>query len=293
MRTAFALALLGGCVNPAREFPETETPAFDRAVVSWNGEGEFEVELAVRTDRWQPWAPMGGPGRGSRFESGDVRVDIDTLRVKRPATAYRVRVKLAEGAGVPLVRVATWRSDERRARPSGRSAAWGRVLDVPARSQRDEDPAIAGRICSPTSLAMVLEFHGVRRTTREVADAVYDRVAEIYGNWPLNTAAAHRLSGGRLEAFVARGSGLADLEAEIAAGRPVVLSHRWEKGELAGAPVESSDGHLIVVAGFTEDGDVVANDPAADPVRRTYRRAEIERTWLGRASGIYYVVRPK
>ena len=102
-----------------------------------------------------------------------------------------------------------------------------------------------------------------------------------------------------LKASIARLGGFRPLEDEIVAGRPVVISHRWEKGELTGAPVESSDGHLIVVRGFTKDGDVVVNDPAADPrkgasVLRTYKRAEIEKTWHKRVDGIAYVIaRPK
>jgi hypothetical protein len=87
--------------------------------------------------------------------------------------------------------------------------------------------------------------------------------------------------------------GLEDLEAEIAAGRPVEISHRWEKGELDGAPISRTDGHMIVVVGFTKDGDVVVNDPAAKPgsVRRVYKRAQIDKTWLMRGSGIAYVLR--
>ncbi|MER3403909.1 MAG: hypothetical protein C4289_00965, partial [Chloroflexota bacterium] len=41
------------------------------------------------------------------------------------------------------------------------------------------------------------------------------------------------------------------------------------------------------------EGDVVVNDPYADPaagepVRRTYRREELHRTWLWQGNGIVY-----
>jgi hypothetical protein len=50
-----------------------------------------------------------------------------------------------------------------------------------------------------------------------------------------------------------------------------------------------------VIAGFTEDGDVVANDPAArdlSTLRRVYRRDQFERGWLGGSGGVVYVVHP-
>ena len=84
--------------------------------------------------------------------------------------------------------------------------------------------------------------------------------------------------------------GFAAVEREIAAGRPVVLSHNWRPGQLSGAPVSGSGGHLIVVVGFTERGDVVVNDPAARPggVRRVYRRGELFGTWQNNGGGIAY-----
>ena len=43
---------------------------------------------------------------------------------------------------------------------------------------------------------------------------------------------------------------------------------RSARGELDGAPISSTDGHLLVIVGFTDDGDVVVNDPAARPEPR-------------------------
>ena len=137
---------------------------------------------------------------------------------------------------------------------------------------------------------MVLAFHGHDLPTAEVARRVLDHGASIYGNWSFNVAFAATL--GRT-ATVARATSMADLDAEVAAGRPLVLSHRYEAGELTGAAVSDTEGHLIVARGVTSEGDVIVNDPAArapEPVRRVYRRAELARTWLGNGRGICYVV---
>ena len=264
---------------------EHRVQPFDRAVLSWNASGAatFELEVDGR------WHVMGKGGDAPASVKTDA-VDVDTLVLKSPAASFRFRVTPEKGATATLVAVTTWMKGEKRPFAEKRSAAWGKLLDVPKRSQVVEakDP---GSICSPTSLSMVLEFHGVKKSTREVCDGVYDHAEKIYGNWPLNTAYAHKAGG--LEAHVARLGGLEEIEEEIAAGRPVVLSHQWKRGDLDGAPIAASDGHLIVVVGFTAEGDVVVNDPASKPdgVRRTYKRRQLWTTFLERGSGIVYFVR--
>jgi hypothetical protein len=258
---------------------------FDRAVLSWNATGaaEFEIELE---GKWHRVGKGGDAPEGVKSET----VDVDTVVLKEPVRAFRFRATPEKGAVVTLVAVTHWKSGERRPFAAVRSAAWGKLLDVPQRSQfvEKKDP---GEICSPTSLSMVLEFHGVKRETAEVCRGVYDHAQKIYGNWPLNTAYAHRATG--REAYVARAGGLEEVEEEIAAGRPVILSHLWKAGDLDGAPLPSSNGHLIVVAGFTAGGDVVVNDPAGKEgeVRRVYKRRQLYATFLERGSGILYLVR--
>jgi hypothetical protein len=309
---------------------------FDRLVPSLNAEAlapglVVRVRVRIRDEAgWSPWAPFGVYGGGPdlpRSEVGPdpsrVEVQTDTLVLPRPAAAAEVRLELAREAArsanvTPRVRrlaAALWQSATAGGRapaptgpsqaPAGappgaaagvagrRSAAWGRVLDVPERSQAVEDREIAGKICSPTSLSMVLAFWGHALPTATVAAGVYDHAAKIYGNWSFNVAFAASLG---LVATVARCEDFGPVEAEVAAGRPVVISHRYAKGEVTGAAVSATDGHLIVVRGFTDDGDVVVNDPAADPrdgeaTRRIYRRADIARSWLRNASGICYLVR--
>ncbi len=288
------------------------TTQVDRLVASLNPDpfpqgarARLRVRVRPVGGAFGPWAPLGVYGSGGdlpRSEVGtdaaQVEVQVDTLVLPTPADAIEVRLELDRGlaSGPRLRRLALlgWLDKDRAKTPDlaldGPHPAWGRDLDVPQRSQRAEDPAIAGRICSPTSLGMVLAFHGHDLSTAEVAARVLDHGASIYGNWSFNVAFAATL--GRT-ASVARATSMADLDAEIAAGRPVVLSHRYKAGELTGAAVGDTDGHLIVARGVTSEGDVVVNDPAsppAGPIRRVYRRAELARTWLGNGRGICYVV---
>lgn len=265
--------------------PSFDALPFDRAVLSWNATGPALFELEVDGK----WRVMGKWGPKPESVAGD-GVNVDTLELTAPAKSFRFRFTPAPGTAVTLAAVTTWRKGEKNPLSTRPSPAWGRTLDVPRRSQSSssEDPA---KVCSPTSLSMILQFYGVNKATEEVASAVFDHASKLYGNWPFNTAYAHQAAG--LEAYVQKFMGLEDLEAEIAAGRPVEISHRWEKGELDGAPISRTDGHMIVVVGFTKDGDVVVNDPAAKPgsVRRVYKRAQIDKTWLVRGSGVAYVLR--
>jgi hypothetical protein len=181
--------------------------------------------------------------------------------------------------------------------------ARGIVLDVPRYSQmthRGEYPQYGGggeAWCSPTSTAMVLGYYGrlpmqreyswVRADDRDrfvdhVARMTYDYGYHGTGNWPFNTAYAATRVGG---AFVTRFPSLRGVERLVKAGIPVVASISFGSGELTGAPIGSTNGHLVVVVGFTGSGDVVVNDPAAArnrTVRRTYDRGQFEDAWLQR-----------
>jgi hypothetical protein len=67
--------------------------------------------------------------------------------------------------------------------------------------------------------------------------------------------------------------------------------------ELDGAGYDTR-GHLLTIVGFTEDGDVVSNDPNShltasnDQVRTVYRRDQFERVWLRDQGGLTYVMHP-
>jgi hypothetical protein len=286
---------------------ETAAP-FDNAVLSWNAETpagtSLRFELRVRAGaNWSGWFTMGEWGaNGGRSVAGQSEpiggVDVDTLVLKTPASAmqYRVTLSTTSTSNSPLVRqVAVTFANMSKgltgpALPKG--VASGRDLDVPKHSQLEEAASVRSEICSATSLAMVLQYWGVDRTVADVYKGVRDQTEGIYGNWPLNVAyAAANGMEGRVERFY----GVEQLEREIAAGRPMIISISFKPGELDGSPITSTSGHLIVVRGFTSEGDVIVNDPIASnsqSVRLVYNREQLSRVWL-RSGGIAYVVAPR
>ncbi|MEV6372057.1 C39 family peptidase [Micromonospora musae] len=189
--------------------------------------------------------------------------------------------------------------------------ARGVVLDVPRYAQRLHGayPRWGGggdSWCSPTCTSMVLAFWnaappaqryawvdppGPRPVVVHAARHCYDHAYGGAGNWAFNTAYAG-LHG--VDAFVTRLRSLAEAEAFIAAGIPLVVSAAFRAGEVPGLTYDTR-GHLIVLVGFTADGDPVLNDPYAEDdeaVRRTVRRDRFEAVWQRGSGGMAYVIRP-
>lgn len=246
-------------------------------------------------------------------------VAVDTWKVGDAAglASYQLQVRLMRRAGagyspsVDTAHVVATRLPSGVPAVSKPGVAAGVTLDVPRYSQMmhtGHSPEFGGggeAWCSPTSTSMVLGYYdalpaestyrwvGAGHTdpwVDQAARATYDLDYEGTGNWPFNTAFAAGLAG---DAFVTRLDSLRAAEQYVAAGIPVVVSVSFTSGELDGAPISSTAGHLLVVVGFTADGDVVVNDPASrsrSGVRRTYDRAQLEAAWLGGSGGTAYVI---
>jgi len=276
------------------------------------------MQMRVRSGgSWTRWWDMGvwakgaGPIKRHSVEgqrAGDWRVLTDTLQSIGPvfADAYQYRLTLlSKGKGrTPGVRAIyvtasdSYRNGEALVRPD--EILWGEDLSVPARSQMIHPNG--GEVwCSPTSLSMVMAYWANKTGMRSldqgvptVARGTYDYVYRGNGNWPFNTAYAASYG---LKASVNRFSSLGQVERWIAKGVPVIASISWGRGELTGAPIPASSGHLLVIRGFSEAGNVIVNDPAAgnnSGVRRVYQRDEFRRSWFESGSGgVAYLVRPE
>lgn len=249
------------------------------------------------------------------------QVNVDTLQTRYSVgfTAWQLRVTLNRKAGTrarPTVdtvgAMTSLLPDTDRVATSRPGVARGLRVTLPGYSQMiheghyPEYDAGGEAWCSPTSVSMVLgyyhrlpdaeEYAWVKsphpnRFVDHAARSTFDYAYDGAGNWPFSTAYAsqHADAG-----FVTRLRSLREAERFIRAGIPLVASIAYGPGELDGSPIASTDGHLLVVVGFTESGDVVANDPAAARnrgVRRTYDRGQFEDAWLPTSGGLVYVVR--
>ncbi|MGI8748874.1 MAG: peptidase C39 family protein, partial [Deinococcus sp.] len=243
------------------------------------------------------WSEGGGRSSLNGQADADGRLDTDTLKLKARAAGYQYRLTLRAGpGGAPGVSLLAFTTSDHRRRAEragqrGDPSAWGRSLEVPQRSQMIY-PGGGEAWCSPTSTSMILAFWGKSVPVPQAAAATFDRAYDGTGNWPFNAAYAASLG---LRAFVSRLPSLAAAESFLEAGVPLALSLGWKGGELPGAAVPTSSGHLVVLVGFTASGDPIINDPAAPSdagVRRPYPRAVFERLWLEHSGGLAYVISP-
>jgi len=258
----------------------------------------FEVSLE-RAGRWSAWvagatigearfAPLGGRTDG-------LAAEIDEFVAEAPAHAVRVRLRLrvddrhAPLAAPWLVSLSAW--DGSLAAPSGARSASATRLAVPALSQMDADEAIRMRICSPASVAMVLGYWGERVELASLAREIFHPALDRYGVWPAAIRAAGRYG---VAGYLLRFPDWASAAWCLERGLPVIASVRYGAGELDGAAIPETSGHLLVLTGYAGD-EVLVNDPAATTsagVARRYRRDQLCRVWLERAGVGYVLVRP-
>jgi hypothetical protein len=252
----------------------------------------------VRTrGAWSPWvagAALGAAEFDPLAATDLVDVDVDVFRARGPVEAVRARARVRAAAPAAVLGARWLLTLSAAGDPAAPAApATGthvRRLEVPALSQMEADAAIASRICSPTCVAMVLKYWRRPVSLPALAAEVFHPASDLYGVWPaaIRAAGRHGLAG-----FLLRFPDWAAAAWCLEQGFPVIASVRYRAGELGGAAIAETPGHLLVLTGC--DGDeVLVNDPAAPAaaaVARRYRLAELARAWLGH-SAIGYVLFP-
>jgi len=298
--------------------PEIVTAfGFTELIPSWNAvtppNTGVRFQVRVRdgaSGRWSPWLYLGQWGRTPITDEQDHLlscdlgvVNIDNLTLDAPADAYQARVTflsfdLSHSVNPSLRRLTISYSgqvndDAKRAELSPpiklEGNNWARDIAVPFRAQGIEARPLRSQICSPTSTSMVMAYMGVDRPTEENALAIYDGEYDVFGNWGRAVQRAGELG---LDAWVARFRNWDQVKELIAQGQPIVAGIKFKKGEFPSNVNSSSAGHLIVIRGLKENGDVICNDPASKTRGNgvIYKVEELAHAWFG-CGGVGYIIR--
>jgi hypothetical protein len=257
------------------------------AIVSWNTlapRGAIELRAGAhdgRTSAWLPYVAFSSDRRASLAGADTfVRIETDVVRASVDLVTLGVR---SQG---PLD--ALFVSTPDYGAPSSIVALPALELDVPPLSQFEPAYPLERGWCAPATLAMLLAYRSYPIDVPIVAREVFDARYGGTGNWALNVAFAGSLG---FRAAVMHLRELAHAHAFLADDIPLALSIAWRADELPGAPLPTSDGHLVVLRGIDENGDALVNDPARPGVSVVYPRGAFERAWLGHG-GIAFAVAP-
>src|SRR5207244_3891086 len=160
---------------------------FNELIPSWNlrlpGTGQYQVDVRVASkpdhpSSWYSFGPyvldgVAADGKPAITKDAAGEVHTDYLVLNLACDHVQIRVSFA----LPDVRIdrfmlaisnttvdkRLWES--RHIKPKKCDpATYTRRLDVPFLSQHVHTTEMQGNICSPTSIAMVMSFHGVRKT---------------------------------------------------------------------------------------------------------------------------------
>jgi hypothetical protein len=263
------------------------TPATS-AVVSWNTtapEGSIDLAAYCADGALSDWLPYVsfevGERRSLCGKDAVARIETDIVRAASPITAIEVRSDTV----LDMLAVST----------PVYGAAPPPIVHAPSLGVRpisqyvEAQPNQSGW-CSPAALAMLLDYWTVPASVTGLVRDVYDVTYGGTGNWTFNTAAAAYYG---LRATVVHLAGLEHAATFIAAGIPLAISIAWKKGDLPGAPLPASGGHLIVLRGFPSANIAHVNDPAHPEIATMYLAENLDRIWRAHGGIAYAVVPPE
>lgn len=158
------------------------------------------------------------------------------------------------------------------------------ILDVPFFPQTD-NYRDANRTCNSSACAMVLEYFKPGTLKGAKGDDAYVQKVFAIGDSTDHVVQTRVLASYGIKSHFSYGLSFADLDRELAAGRPVVI------GILHRGPLSNPiGGHMVVVIGKTPAGDYVVNDPygslndgytgaVTNGRGAVYKRSELARRW--------------
>jgi hypothetical protein len=280
--------------------PDTADFPFNRGLPSWNGKAisdncGFLVQMRFPVGTgWSDWLTVGfwkeyiWYSHGSTSYSGGY-VDYDYVKLYQYESVWQFRVhfirKSVDDPSATLHKLSFFISDTR----TTENMDYTELLNdnpeeifIPTDFyyQYDIDDEIGPSICSPTSVSMALRSYDIAVDPLQFARDTRDPYYGIFGIWPrvVQNASEYGFDGA-----VTRYRSWSEAREVLAEGGRIVIS--------VGLPLY--EGHLMMLAGFTAEGNPIVHDPAkSNGYARIYNKNDVALSWFAKG-GIAYTFFPE
>ena len=267
---------------------------FDRGLPSWNGhvpndKSSFRVLMRFYKDGWSPWLTVGywkeyiwSSYGTTSFSNGKIDYDYVVLNSFCDKWQFKVEMKRTNiSEQSPSIHKLSFSVSDQRTTDNVNINSL--VYDNPGEVfiptehfyQYEIDANFGGDICSPTSVSMVLRSYNIPIDPRLFAIDNYDPYWGIYGMWPrvVQNAAEYNLNGA-----VTRYRNWNKAYDVLKDNGRIVMS--------VGPPLYA--GHLIMLAGFDENGNPLVHDPAkSNGYGYKFNKRALTESWFAKG-GISY-----
>ena len=283
--------------------PDSSDSPFNRGLPSWNGtvsddKGGFLIQMRFPYNNgWSSWLTV---GYWEKYiwnlygvtSYGGGEIDIDYVKLYSYQNKWQFRVNMmrndANDPSSTLHKLSFFVSDTRTTNSINYTDILndspGEIyIDTDFLYQYSIDPEIGGDICSPTSVSMALKSFNIDVDGLQFARDNYDTYWNLYGIWPrvVQNASEYGVNG-----TVTRYRTWSEAYEVLANEGRIVMS--------VGQPLYG--GHLMMLAGFTSDGNPIVHDPAkSSGYAKIYNKSDLSHSWFdkGGISYTFYLISDK
>ncbi len=277
---------------------------FREAIFSWDIEiselSSYNVEIycSKNGENWSEPIFLGCRNRNEPdriLKSEDIHLDTDIL-ISEDLTKYikfKITLFREKNTSSPIIKSITASFSDEIFIPGKYFEDNGTFecldLNVPFFSQFKEPEPMNRHICSATTAVMAMNYLGIPAKVHDTACKVYDPYYDMYGIW-WRTAAV--LCDNELKTWTGYFSGWDEVLNKLKNHIPVPACIRYKKGELDNAPREFTEGHVVLITGFNQDGGIICRDSAAilGSGIIVYNREQFNHVWFENAGGIGYFI---
>lgn len=280
---------------------QTSQYPFNQGLPSYNGTAPsencaFKIQMRFPyAGSWSPWLTIGywknniwSDYGATTYGGGKINVDWAVINSYITKWQFKIILSRKDAAteSPSIHKLSLFVSDSRTTSNVNISQL---VNDKPASYfintqhifQYSIDPTYGGDMCSPTSVSMILKSYNITVDPYKFAWATYDNYHKMFGIWPrvVQNASEYGLDGA-----VTRYRSWSEARKILEKGGRIAMS--------VGTPI-SSVGHLLMLAGFSNDGTPIVHDPGkSNGQSYVYDKTVVSQAWFSKG-GIAYTFYPE